>query len=226
MNGITTNGITHNGNHIAINFTTSDGGLTPALLTATTNSPMQIGGHQNLQQQHHQQSSSGNVTFTNGSNTMSSIATGQGLQIISTSNSSVVATATSTSVHNGGASISTKVFGGIKNGIRTTMVSSSDGNLNNSNITNSGGSQHNLISTTSNNNHRDGAKLEILTPKMTATNSLSSEPPAKVIKLINGSIALASVVDKDSKLLSSNSLTLSQVCPLFSNLSKLGGTVI
>lgn len=52
---------------------------------------------------------------------------------------------------------------------------------------------------------KDGQKLEFI-----SSSKLDSEPPKKVLKLINGNYALT--VDKDNKLMQPGALTVSQVC--------------
>ncbi|XP_055696015.1 mucin-2-like isoform X2 [Lutzomyia longipalpis] len=59
-------------------------------------------------------------------------------------------------------------------------------------------------------NGKEQPKLDLLTTAAAGTTKLDTEPPTKVIKLINGSIALASV-DKESKIIPSGQLTLSQM---------------
>ncbi|GAB0088074.1 probable GPI-anchored adhesin-like protein PGA55 [Sergentomyia squamirostris] len=59
-------------------------------------------------------------------------------------------------------------------------------------------------------NGKEQPKLDLLTSAAASATKLDTEPPTKVIKLINGSIALASM-DKESKIIPSGQLTLSQV---------------
>ncbi|XP_037041027.1 probable GPI-anchored adhesin-like protein PGA18 [Bradysia coprophila] len=143
-NGLT-NGITahhHNGgNHIAINFTTSEG-VSPALITATSSAmPINLNGSKAAQ-------------------------ISQGLQIITTTNNNNITT--------------NKMLNG-KNGMRTTIehqqIQSQQVSLHNTN----------------------GSRSDI--SKTDASKKSENEPPTKVLKLINGSAILASVVDKDHKLI-------------------------
>ncbi|XP_059611594.1 uncharacterized protein LOC132258333 isoform X2 [Phlebotomus argentipes] len=59
-------------------------------------------------------------------------------------------------------------------------------------------------------NGKEQPKLDLLTSAAASATKLDTEPPTKVIKLINGSLALASM-DKESKIIPSGQLTLSQV---------------
>ncbi|XP_055703142.1 uncharacterized protein LOC129801810 isoform X2 [Phlebotomus papatasi] len=59
-------------------------------------------------------------------------------------------------------------------------------------------------------NGKEQPKLDLLTNAAASATKLDTEPPTKVIKLINGSIALASM-DKESKIIPSSQLTLSQM---------------
>lgn len=147
-----TNGITnhHNGgSHIAINFTTSEGVISPALITATT-SAMPI----NL-------------------NVSKAAQISQGLQIITTTNNN---------------NITTNKMLNCKNGVRSTIEHQQQ-------------TQQPALHIA---NGRD-------IPKAETSKKSENEPPTKVLKLINGSAILASVVDKDHKLIPAG-LTLSQVC--------------
>ncbi len=144
-NGLT-NGITshhHNGgNHIAINFTTSEGVISPALITATSSAmPISL-------------------------NVSKAAQISQGLQIITTTNNNNMTT--------------NKMLNG-KNGVRTTIEHQQ--------IQSQQSSLHNI-----NGNGRDLSKAD-------TSKKSENEPPTKVLKLINGSAILASVVDKDHKLI-------------------------
>lgn len=79
-----------------------------------------------------------------------------------------------------------------KNGVRTTIEHQQQ-------VQSQQVSLHNNI----NGNGRDVSKAEM-------SKKSENEPPTKVLKLINGSAILASVVDKDHKLIPAG-LTLSQV---------------
>lgn len=118
----------HNGNQIAINFTTSDG-VTPTLLSTTTNASMPI-------------------------------------------------------------------------------------SLNQLNLAQSNGQALQIISTTTSNGHANGNGSIVTTTKLIngkiSSSKMDSEPPKKVLKLINGNYALT--VDKDNKLMQPGALTVSQVC--------------
>lgn len=78
-----------------------------------------------------------------------------------------------------------------KNGMRQQMIELSD--------------QNGAVMSVNGKNAKDQIKMESLTSK------IDSEPPTKVIKLINGNTIALATVDKDNKLIPSNQLTLSQM---------------
>lgn len=165
------NGITnhhHNGgNHIAINFTTSEGVISPALITATTSAtPINL-------------------------NVSKAAQISQGLQIITTTNNNNVTT--------------NKVLNG-KNGVRSTIEHQQQQQQQQPQQQQQ--QQQSPLQTQQTPLQNVGGR-DI--PKVETSKKSENEPPTKVLKLINGSAILASVVDKDHKLIPAG-LTLSQVC--------------
>lgn len=95
---------------------------------------------------------------------------------------------------NGGKMISTnglQIINTGNNGVRQQMIELNE--------------QNGSILSISGNIPKDQIKMESMTSK------IDSEPPAKVIKLINGNTIALATVDKDNKLIPSNQLTLSQM---------------